>query len=179
MSNIVSCPKCNTKTFSNASSCPNCGEPFPRKKTTWIFWAIGIFFFFIIIGLFSDSSESTTNQQITTNNDSNSPTIEVKSSKEEALQSVSIENFEGRKDGFGNILMANFIIKNGSKYTIKDIELTCKSYANSGTELDSNSRRIYEIINANDTFKVKDFNMGFINNQVVRSGCEVTDLEIK
>jgi len=154
MSNIVSCPKCNIKTFSNASSCPNCGELFPRKKPTWIFWTIGIFFFFNIIGLFSDSSESTTN-------DSTSPTIEVKSSKEEALQLVSIENFEWRKDGFGNILMANFIIKNGSKYTIKDIEVTCKSYANSRTELDTNSRKIYEIINANDTFKVEDFSMGW------------------
>jgi len=32
MSNLINCPTCNNETSVNAKSCPNCGEPFLKKK---------------------------------------------------------------------------------------------------------------------------------------------------
>ncbi|KIM05158.1 MAG: hypothetical protein KN64_03780 [Sulfurovum sp. AS07-7] len=66
---------------------------FPNKKTTWVFWLVGILFFFIIIGLFSDSSEQESNATI---NDNKSIANETKYTEEETLSSVSLETFSAK-----------------------------------------------------------------------------------
>ena len=78
------------------------------------------------------------------------------------------------KDGFDNIMILSTDIKNPLEYTVKDIEITCTHYANSGTKIDSNTRTIYEQIPANGSLNLDDFNMGFIHTQATKSGCNVT-----
>jgi len=46
------------------------------------------------------------------------------------------------------VMVADFTITNLSNYTVKDLDVTCTHYANSGTEIDSNSRTIYETVPA-------------------------------
>ncbi len=64
MSNIISCPKCNTKTFSTAQTCPNCGFIFSKqKKFHWFWWIGGFFVILLLIWLLNSSSKSPSNQQ--------------------------------------------------------------------------------------------------------------------
>jgi hypothetical protein len=95
-----------------------------------------------------------------------------------ALPLVEIKNFRPYKSGSGVVMLADFIIKNGSGYNIKDITITCTHYANSGTRIDSNTRTIYESIKAGKTKSIKNFNMGFIHSQVASSSCKIDDLKI-
>lgn len=178
MSNVVICNKCNTKTLSSATNCPNCGEPFKKNNFSWKHWMLGFLLLLLIIGfLTDDNNQNKNNSQITSNEVS--PIQKTISPKDEVIKNTIIEEFNGYKDGFGNILMADFKIKNISKYTIKDIEITCDSFANSGTHIDSNSRIIYEAINPNNILNINKFNMGFISSQVVNSTCYITNLQIK
>ena len=75
-------------------------------------------------------------------------------------------------------MTASFVIENTSASDIKDIEITCHHYAPSGTEIDSNTRTIYEIIPARHRLAVRNFNMGFIHSQVQHSEATITDYTV-
>lgn len=106
-----------------------------------------------------------------------SPEAPTLSPKEEAMANISLEG-QWRKEGFGNIMEADFVVKNKSKYDVKDIEIECTHSANSGTKIDSNKRVAYEIFKANKNKKLKDFNMGFIHSQATSTSCSITDLVV-
>ncbi|CAN5379593.1 hypothetical protein BH18ACI2_BH18ACI2_04990 [soil metagenome] len=99
------------------------------------------------------------------------------SPKEAALRLIKLD-YKWGTGGFGSIMEADFTIQNPSNYTVKDLEITCTHFANSGTKIDSNTRTIYETVPAKGKKVVKDFNMGFIHSQASKSSCEVTDLEV-
>lgn len=82
------------------------------------------------------------------------------------------------KDGFGTIMMVDFTFNNPTPYPARDITVTCTHYGPSGTEIDSNTRTIYEIIPANGKKKIKEFNMGFIHSQAKSTSCKIDDLEM-
>ena len=94
--------------------------------------------------------------------------------KETLLRDVKLD-FKWHKDGFDNIMIANFTLKNPTQYRFKDFEIKCTHSAPSGTVIDSNTRTIYET-EPKSTKVIKEMNMGFINSQASRSGCEITDL---
>jgi len=87
-------------------------------------------------------------------------------------------DFTWSKEGFDNIMEANFTIKNDGPYAIKDIEITCDHSAPSGTVIDRNTRTIYEIVKAKSKRLFTKFNMGFINSQVKSSSCRIVDFKV-
>jgi hypothetical protein len=91
---------------------------------------------------------------------------------------VSIESFSWVKEGFGNVMEANFVIRNKLPWPVKDLEIRCEHSAPSGTMLDSNTRTIYERFEANQTRRINKFNMGFIHSQATRSGCRVVSVVV-
>jgi len=95
-----------------------------------------------------------------------------------ATEGTKIVSFTWTKGGFDSIMMANFTIKNDSPYDIKDIKLRCRHSAPSGTEIDENTRTVYEIVKSHSTRSFRDINMGFIASQVARSGCTILDLKL-
>jgi hypothetical protein len=97
--------------------------------------------------------------------------------KEALLHRVKLD-FKWHTDGFGNIMMANFTIKNPTQYRFKDFEIKCTHSAPSGTVIDSNSRTIYQTVEPISTKVIREMNMGFINSQATRSGCQITDLVV-
>ena len=113
----------------------------------------------------------------TTNTSTTVSSTPSESPKQAALRQATI-NFKWSKGGFGSVMEADFTIQNPSNYAIKDIEVTCTHFANSGTEIDSNTRTIYETVPAKGKKVVKNFNMGFIHSQAHKSGCEIEDLVI-
>jgi hypothetical protein len=97
--------------------------------------------------------------------------------KDALLHRVKLD-FKWHTDGFGNIMMANFTIKNPTQYRFKDFEIKCTHSAPSGTVIDSNSRTIYQTVEPTSTKVIREMNMGFINSQATRSGCQITDLVV-
>jgi hypothetical protein len=78
-----------------------------------------------------------------------------------------------------SLMTATFTIRNQGKRRIKDLTIHCDHSGPSGTVMDSNERVIYEAIPAGKTKVIRDFNMGFIARQAVRSNCRVTDLVVE
>ena len=72
---------------------------------------------------------------------------------------------------------ATFTISNSSDYDVKDIEIRCTHAAPSGTEIDRNTRTLYDIVQARSTRTFPKVNMGFIHSQASRSGCSVQKAE--
>lgn len=93
------------------------------------------------------------------------------------MQDMKLD-FKWSKSGFDNIMIADFTIKNPTQFRFKDVEIKCTHSAPSGTEIDSNTRTIYEVFEPHSTKKIKQMNMGFIHSQVAGSGCRITDLTV-
>jgi hypothetical protein len=87
-------------------------------------------------------------------------------------------DFTWSKDGFGSVMMASFIIQNPTRYRFKDVEIKCTHSAPSGTEIDSNTRTIYEMFEPRSTKQINKMNMGFIHSQATSSECRIKDLTI-
>ncbi len=94
------------------------------------------------------------------------------------MDRVKVVDFAWTKDESGSFIVASFTIKNQSATDVKDIQITCHHYAPSGTEIDSNVQTIYEIIPSGHVLTVRNFNMGLIHAQAVRSAAEVTDYTV-
>jgi hypothetical protein len=95
-------------------------------------------------------------------------------SEYERLQKVKIQKWSWKKDGFGSVMIATFVLQNTNDRTVKDIEITCEHHGNSGTLIDKNIRTIYEAIDAKATKTISNFNMGFVHSQATKSSCSVT-----
>jgi len=109
---------------------------------------------------------------------SSTPTpAEPDNSVKSVLPQVALD-LSWKRGGFETVMLADFTVNNGSDYSIKDFEITCKHYANSGTFIDSNRKTVYDIVPAHSTKKFSDFSMGFINSQVATSSCGITDLVV-
>ena len=68
--------------------------------------------------------------------------------KYDRLQSVKISKVNWKKGGFDNVMIATFTFQNTNAFDVKDVEVTCEHFANSGTFIDRNVRTIYEVIKA-------------------------------
>lgn len=157
---MIKCKGCSKEISSNAKVCPHCGEPAPKKTSLAVWLVVGVLVIMGINGSIGGLSET------------------APSPKEEAKNLVKIEKYDWEKGGFGNVLKADFVIKNDSEYTVKDIEIICDHYGKSGTKIDSNKRVINDIVEAKSTITFKKFNMGLINSQVDQSSCEISDFQI-
>jgi hypothetical protein len=128
---------------------------------------VGILVAIIIIGIISNNKPSSS--------PSSAKTPEPVNAKQLLLERVKLE-YTWTKGEFGTFMTANFTIKNPTGVAFKDVEITCKHRAPSGTEIDSNTRTIYEVVGANSTKKIRNFDMGFIHSQAATSSCGITDL---
>jgi hypothetical protein len=95
-----------------------------------------------------------------------------------AIRDVSLVLDSWTKGGFDSVMIANLTIKNPTKYSVKDISVTCTHYAASGTEIDRNTRTIYEMVKAKGQKRIREFNMGFIHSQAQRTHCQIDDLAV-
>lgn len=87
-------------------------------------------------------------------------------------------DYKWSKGGFDNIMLVDFEFQNPTQHSVKDLTITCTHFGPSGTEIDSNTRTIYEIIPGQGRKRINDFNMGFIHTQARSTRCEIVDLEL-
>ncbi len=159
---LIKCYECGVQISKTAQSCPQCGAP--KKKTSAITWGVVIFLVYMFIYITANESGKLPAKGIST-----------KSPKEQAMESLDFD-FSWSAQGFGNVMEANFIIKNKGSHDVKDVEIECIHTAKSGTQIDKNTRVIYEVFKRKSTKKVKKFNMGLINTQTYKTYCNIKDI---
>jgi len=89
---------------------------------------------------------------------------------------VKITDFTWGKTGFGSVMEASFTVRNSLPYAVKDIAVKCSLHGESGTEIGRAARTIYRRFPPGAT-RVKDFSMGFINDQARGAWCEVVGVQ--
>lgn len=170
---LRACKECKAEISSSATTCPHCGKKQAGNFLGGCLVIVLVIFGFSVIGRMV--STSSPGQKISSTS-SAAPTSSPVDPREDALANVKLD-YKWSKDEV-DIMMASFVVKNESKYDIKDFEITCQHFAESGTNIDSNTRTIYDVVKAHSTRKFPNFNMGFIHSQAVRSGCKITDLKV-
>ena len=95
--------------------------------------------------------------------------------QKEPYKALKVARWNWNKDGFGSIMMIDLTIENKARFAIKDFEVQCIHSGPSGTEIDRNTRTVYDTVPANGSKKIRQFNMGFIANQASSSRCEIVD----
>lgn len=172
---LHACKECGQQISSDAKVCPHCG-----KKTSAGTGCLVIFGLLILLVIVANRVTSVGNDTSSARSagSAGSPgAVGAVNPKQVALAQTKL-TFEWGKEGFGDIMIANFVVKNDSNYNIKDLEITCNHFAKSGTRIDSNTRTIYDIVKAHSTRRFTKFNMGFIHTQAAKSECSITDLAI-
>jgi hypothetical protein len=101
----------------------------------------------------------------------------VRLTKDQMLANLRIDGLSWETAGFGNVMVATFIVNNNNPVSVRDVEISCGLSGGSGTIINVNKRTIYESIDRKSYLSVRDMNMGFINSQADRSKCIVTDFK--
>ena len=69
--------------------------------------------------------------------------------------------------------LQNVKIKNNTNQDIKDPEIYCQAFGESGTRIDSNRREQFKIIKAGETLNLGTVDMGFLRSQANKVGCTI------
>lgn len=90
-------------------------------------------------------------------------------------EALTIQDFDWNKSGFGSIMeISRLKIRNDASFAVKDFTLRCVHQGNSGTDIDGNTRTLYEIVPANGAKTFRAINMGFISSQAATTNCSIT-----
>jgi hypothetical protein len=82
------------------------------------------------------------------------------------------------KGGFGNVMIADFVVKNENKFDIKDFRIVCRGTAASGTALGVTELVLYQQVKSKSKRAFKKVNMGFVDGQTASETCELADVQI-
>jgi hypothetical protein len=197
---LIKCPDCGREVSDRAPTCPQCGAPIrpaarqpviqpqviqaPPQKQPKQIGCLGsgcviLIVLFVIVWIAAESISPNHPAPVASGSSSSpAPSPSNESREEQALRNVHITKFSWEKGGFDNVMIANFTIRNDNDFPVKDIGIKCTHEGKSGTEIDSNSRTIYEVIKPKSKKSFHDFNMGLIHQQAARSGCQVVTLAI-
>jgi hypothetical protein len=166
---FIECKKCKKSTKNSSFTCQHCGAIRVRLKP--LHWVGIILAVLIFIGQLSSTDKPKPINLLPTTNVARIPT------KMEMFDKIQLD-FSWEKGGFGSIMMANFTIKNTSQLNIKDVSIKCDHYSKSKTKIDSNTRDVFEIFEANSERYFSDFNMGLMHSQVSSSSCYIKDFKL-
>lgn len=75
-------------------------------------------------------------------------------------------------------MMADFTIFNKNDFAVKDIRVECDLWAASGTAVGTAEKAILDIVRPQQKRTFRDVNMGFINDQTAKAGCEIKGAKI-
>ena len=99
------------------------------------------------------------------------------------LQGVTLLDWNWRAEGYVAILFASFAVQNNNAFDVKDVEITCKLFDNTGTVVDRNVRMIDDDIKAKSSRTFENFDMGFVHYRsnfsapvpITSSSCEISN----
>jgi hypothetical protein len=99
------------------------------------------------------------------------------------LQGVTLSDWNWRAEGYIAILFGSFAVQNNNAFDVKDVEITCNLFGNTGTVVDRNVRMIDDVIKAKSSRTFENFNMGFVHYRgnfsapvpITSSNCEISN----
>jgi hypothetical protein len=178
---LKKCRDCGHSVSKRAEACPNCGAKFKTKSMgcgTLLLVILGtpVVLAVLVGGPSGQRPDYSAASSIPT------PAPAPEREPEPDPKLIAMQNIDLKvswsKGAFDTAMFIDATIHNGGKVNVKDIEITCQHYSNSGTNIDSNRKRIYEIVPAGKAKVFKHFAMGFMHNQATKSACEITDLAV-
>jgi hypothetical protein len=93
--------------------------------------------------------------------------------KAEPVELVDGWNWSNPSDLF--LKLSSVKIKNNTNQDIKDPEISCSAFGESGTRIDSNRREQFKIIKAGETIDLGSVDMGFLRSQADKVGCTISN----
>jgi hypothetical protein len=172
---LKKCKDCGNSVSSSAKACPQCGAPMQSRGVISSLARLFVIVFVIIpigIAIFMSVYQSETSPS----SGGDSTTSRAPDPKETALSNIELKNLSWQKAGFDNVMEVSVTFVNKGARDVKDIELKCEHFSNSGTRIDSNKKTIYEVVPAGKSKSIKNFNMGFIHSQAAKTSCFVSDV---
>jgi hypothetical protein len=98
--------------------------------------------------------------------------------KDGMLAGVRLRDVHLRKGGFAHVPLLDFTLQNHNAFAVNDVTVQCDGQAPSGTRLAVLTKVVYRDVKAYGETSVVELNMGFVDEQVVRAECAVTDLVV-
>ncbi len=177
----IQCSNCSQEISSKAPTCPKCGHPnkVADHVSGWqVLFTLGMCF--VVIWWLATSDSTPVSGGSNTANTPDSKSVVASNNepnpKSVAVSNIELKNLRWSKEGFGNVMQLSVTLINKGQRDVKDIELNCEHFSNSGTRIDSNKRIVYEIVPAGKSKTIKEFSMGFIHNQATKTFCHISDL---
>lgn len=100
-------------------------------------------------------------------------TAAIAEMKRSPTERMSISKQSWQKGGFDSIGLMTITIANKNEYPVKDIRISCSFYGKSGTQLNERSHVIFDVIPPGGSKSFSKVNIGFINSQAERGGCDL------
>ena len=91
-----------------------------------------------------------------------------------AKEVIDFQIISAQTAGFGSILKISFSVENRSDLAVKDIEIKCNLFGESGTHVGAVTETVLQVFPAHKKKIVKNFNMGGIPPQVAAQDCHVS-----
>jgi hypothetical protein len=161
------CRECKKEVSTSAATCPHCGTKSPTARGKPVSAGMGCLIVGVVLLIVGSLVSRTNDTPVAP------PTPEAT-----ALSALTLD-FKWQVGGFGNVMLADFTVTNVGERGIKDFTIRCIHSAKSGTEIDRNTKVIYDVVPAKTTKKFKDVNMGFINSQAESSSCSILKLAMQ
>lgn len=163
---LIKCGGCGQEISKKAKVCPKCGHPNPKAKNLsgcTVFVVLGLVVGFI--WMWAAALEK-------------NPPSSTPSPHRVAMDNMEIMDFSWEKSGFGSVMIFHGSIVNKGEALVKDVKIKCVHFSASKSPLGESKETAYEFFPPGKTVKIKDLNMGFINDQAVSTRCNVVDLKL-
>jgi hypothetical protein len=194
---LTKCHECGQDISTQAKACPTCGAQVKKPSGTRL-----ILFLLAVLGVLGLITLATKNQQIQPPSSPptpltpeqihgqsiaasdtpvvsklTSPAEQQRKLKEEVMNAIDFK-MTWEKGGFDTVLVADVTLTNKSSHPVKDVELSCVTVAESGTELGHQRHTIYESFPPKKTKTVRRTSIGFIHSQTHKVGCAISDFVV-
>lgn len=165
---LRNCRKCGEKIPHDCVKCPNCKTTQNRKstRTRLVIFAATAVILYAIYQSAPSKVDGATDKNL------------YHSEAERSLAYTEIVSSKTRKTGFGALMEGDFVIRNFGDIAIKDIEISCRSIAPSGTVLGNHKQVIYQTLGPSSQATYKDIPLGPINTQTDATSCEITAVKL-
>lgn len=167
---FTKCSRCGESLQKSSKICPKCNKRTRRIRGSH--WILIVLLTLAFMGMITRDDDKVSNVRVAEKSKSNVL------SKKDAIRPDLHLDYTWTINAYVSVMEVNLTISNDSLYDVKDIEINCEHYSASGTNIDSNSREIYEIFPSGSVREFYNFNMGFVHDQTDSSMCVVRRFKV-
>jgi hypothetical protein len=88
-------------------------------------------------------------------------------------EQVTLSDQKFEKGGFGSVALARLTLKNTGTRAVRDVNLNCSFYGQSGSTISTSNVTVYKTIAGGKSVKSGELNLGFVDGQATNAQCRV------